>query len=100
MIARLLILIARGWPLGPSRILPPTCRSSPSCSDYALLAIRRHGASKGGRGCARVTSGGTKAGQFRVKFRRCPGIFQERPPAQPDRPRLAARPLAHPAPDL
>jgi len=33
MIARLLILIARGWQLGPSRILPPTCRYAPSCSE-------------------------------------------------------------------
>src|SRR3546814_6965584 len=48
MIARLLILIARGWQLGPSRILPPTCRFAPSCSEYAIVALRRHGAIKGG----------------------------------------------------
>ena len=30
MIARLLILIARAWQLGPSRILPPTCLYAPS----------------------------------------------------------------------
>src|SRR3546814_19916478 len=48
MIARLLILIARGWQLGPSRILPPTCRYAPSCSEYAIIAIGRHGAIKGG----------------------------------------------------
>ncbi|SEJ00869.1 hypothetical protein SAMN05518849_102181 [Sphingobium sp. AP50] len=47
MIARLLILIARGWQLGPSRILPPTCRYAPSCSQYAILAIRKYGAIKG-----------------------------------------------------
>jgi putative component of membrane protein insertase Oxa1/YidC/SpoIIIJ protein YidD len=28
VIARLLILIARGWQLGPSLILPPSCRYS------------------------------------------------------------------------
>ena len=48
MIAKLLILIARGWQIGPSRILPPSCRYSPSCSQYAIIALRRHGVIKGG----------------------------------------------------
>ncbi len=39
MIARLLILLARFWQLGPSRILPPTCRYAPSCSEYAILLM-------------------------------------------------------------
>ncbi|BBF68073.1 membrane protein insertion efficiency factor YidD [Sphingobium sp. 3R8] len=47
MIARLLILIARFWQLGPSRVLPPTCRYAPSCSEYAIQAIRKYGAIKG-----------------------------------------------------
>lgn len=47
MIARLLILIARGWQLGPSRILPPTCRYAPSCSEYAIQAVGEYGAIKG-----------------------------------------------------
>lgn len=45
---RLLILIARGWQIGPSRVLPPSCRYSPSCSQYAIEALERHGAIKGG----------------------------------------------------
>lgn len=48
MIARALILVARGWQLGPSRVLPPTCRYAPSCSAYAIDALRRYGAAKGG----------------------------------------------------
>jgi putative membrane protein insertion efficiency factor len=47
MIARLLILLARGWQLGPSRILPPTCRYAPSCSAYAVQALQKYGALKG-----------------------------------------------------
>lgn len=48
MIARALILIARGWQIGPSRILPPSCRFAPSCSAYAIEALSRYGALKGG----------------------------------------------------
>ena len=47
MIARLLILVARGWQLGPSRILPPSCRYQPSCSAYAITALSRYGALRG-----------------------------------------------------
>jgi uncharacterized protein len=47
MIARLLILIARGWQMGPSRVLPPSCRYAPSCSAYAIEALGRYGAVKG-----------------------------------------------------
>ncbi|WP_166037832.1 membrane protein insertion efficiency factor YidD [Sphingosinicella sp. YJ22] len=47
MIAKLLILVARGWQLGPSRVLPPSCRYQPSCSAYAITALRRYGALKG-----------------------------------------------------
>ncbi len=48
MIARLMILVARGWQLGPSRIMPPSCRYHPSCSAYAIGAVQKYGAIKGG----------------------------------------------------
>jgi uncharacterized protein len=47
MMARVLILIARGWQIGPSAILPPSCRFSPSCSAYAIEALSRYGAARG-----------------------------------------------------
>ena len=48
MIARLLILVARGWQKGPSMLLPPSCRYQPSCSAYAIGALERYGAWRGG----------------------------------------------------
>ena len=45
---RLLIVIARGWQLGPSRVLGPSCRYAPGCSEYAIQALEKHGAIKGG----------------------------------------------------
>jgi uncharacterized protein len=47
MIARLLVGIARAWQLGPSKVLPPSCRYQPSCSAYAITAIQRYGAARG-----------------------------------------------------
>ncbi len=47
MIARLFILVARGWQMGPSRVLPPSCRYQPSCSAYAITALQRYGALRG-----------------------------------------------------
>ncbi len=48
MIGKLLILIAKGWQKGPSLLLPPSCRYSPSCSAYAITALERYGALRGG----------------------------------------------------
>ena len=31
-----------------SPLLPPSCRYVPTCSEYALIAIERYGAMKGG----------------------------------------------------
>ena len=47
MIAKLLILLTRAWQIGPSAILPPSCRYAPSCSAYAIEALGRYGALKG-----------------------------------------------------
>ncbi len=43
-----LTILIRAWQLGPSRILPPSCRFSPSCSEYALQALAKYGLFKGG----------------------------------------------------
>ncbi|RDE06812.1 membrane protein insertion efficiency factor YidD [Sphingomonas aracearum] len=48
MIARLLIGVARFWQRYPSVVLPPSCRYQPSCSAYAITAVERYGAAKGG----------------------------------------------------
>ena len=45
---QMLILVARLWQIGPSCILPPSCRYHPSCSEYTIEALGRYGALKGG----------------------------------------------------
>jgi putative membrane protein insertion efficiency factor len=37
----------RGYQLLISPLLPPSCRFTPSCSQYALEAVSRHGALRG-----------------------------------------------------
>ncbi len=44
---RVLALLIRGYQRLLSPLLPPSCRFHPSCSQYALEAIHRHGALKG-----------------------------------------------------
>ena len=45
---KLLILLVRGYQVGISPLLPASCRYYPSCSAYAVEAIERHGAARGG----------------------------------------------------
>ncbi len=44
----LLLALIRFWQTTFSRVLPPTCRFYPSCSEYGYEAIRRYGALRGG----------------------------------------------------
>jgi putative membrane protein insertion efficiency factor len=48
MLTRFLIALVRLWQIGPSAILPPSCRFDPSCSSYAIIALRRYGPLRGG----------------------------------------------------
>lgn len=43
-----LILLVRVYQLFLSPLLPPSCRYTPSCSAYAIEALQRHGALRGG----------------------------------------------------
>lgn len=45
--AALLILPVRFYQLSISPMLPPSCRFTPTCSQYAIEALRRHGAVRG-----------------------------------------------------
>jgi uncharacterized protein len=47
-VATLLRLLVRLYQVVFRPILPPMCRFSPTCSDYALEALATHGALKGG----------------------------------------------------
>ncbi|MBX9929624.1 MAG: membrane protein insertion efficiency factor YidD [Gemmatimonadaceae bacterium] len=44
----LLILFVRAYQLWLSPLLPASCRYHPSCSAYAIEALQRHGAWRGG----------------------------------------------------
>lgn len=44
---KLLILPIRFYQLYVSPLLPPACRFTPTCSQYAIEAIQKHGALKG-----------------------------------------------------
>jgi uncharacterized protein len=43
----ILLGLIRGYRLFLSPLWPPTCRFTPTCSQYALDAINRHGVLKG-----------------------------------------------------
>jgi putative membrane protein insertion efficiency factor len=47
MLARVLLVLIRGYQVGISPMLPAACRFTPTCSAYAAEAIRRHGAFRG-----------------------------------------------------
>lgn len=44
----LLLALIRSYRAGISPLLPGACRYTPTCSEYALVAVRRFGARKGG----------------------------------------------------
>ena len=43
-----LVLFVRAYQVGLSPLLPASCRYYPSCSAYAIQALERHGAWRGG----------------------------------------------------
>ena len=48
MFGRLLIGLVRAYRVAISSWTPPTCRFTPTCSTYAIEAIGKHGAVRGG----------------------------------------------------
>jgi hypothetical protein len=47
--------LLRGYKWAISPLLPPACRYVPTCSEYAMEAVERYGAVRGGwMACARV----------------------------------------------
>lgn len=50
---QLLILLVRAYQVSLGPLLPATCRYTPSCSAYAIEALQRHGALRGGWMAAR-----------------------------------------------
>ncbi|OAM27171.1 MULTISPECIES: membrane protein insertion efficiency factor YidD [Eikenella] len=48
MLAKILLGLIRFYQYAVSPMLPPRCRYQPTCSQYALEAVRKYGALKGG----------------------------------------------------
>lgn len=48
IVALLLLLLIRFYQICISPLKPPTCRYVPTCSQYALEAIRKYGPFRGG----------------------------------------------------
>jgi putative membrane protein insertion efficiency factor len=48
MLKRLALLVIRFYQLTLSRVLPPSCRFTPTCSVYTYQAIDKYGFFKGG----------------------------------------------------
>ena len=48
IVSRLLASLVRGYRYAVSPFLGMHCRFYPSCSEYALEALERHGAARGG----------------------------------------------------
>ena len=46
--SRVLVYAVRLYQLALSPLMPPCCRHLPTCSDYAIEALREHGALRGG----------------------------------------------------
>lgn len=45
--AAALVLIVRAYRRLLSPLFPPSCRFTPTCSEYAIMALRRHGVMRG-----------------------------------------------------
>ena len=43
-----LVILVRIYQVGVSPLLPPSCRYYPTCSTYAIQALEKHGALRGG----------------------------------------------------
>ncbi|MBP8814395.1 membrane protein insertion efficiency factor YidD [Laribacter hongkongensis] len=46
--SRIVLALIRFYQLAISPWLPPRCRYQPTCSQYAIEAVQKHGAFKGG----------------------------------------------------
>jgi len=47
ILAKLLLLPIYFYKYSISPMLPPSCRYTPTCSEYAIEAIKKHGPAKG-----------------------------------------------------
>jgi len=47
-VTRVVVALLEAYKRHVSPLLPPACRFTPTCSEYARLAVLRHGLARGG----------------------------------------------------
>ncbi|PIE56701.1 MAG: membrane protein insertion efficiency factor YidD [Desulfobulbus propionicus] len=47
LLSRFLVMVLRGYKYCISPLLPPSCRFVPTCSEYAVEAVQKHGPLRG-----------------------------------------------------
>lgn len=55
LLSAVMVGLVRGYQYLIRPLLPPTCRFIPGCSEYMILAVKKHGPIVGGlKGCWRI----------------------------------------------
>ncbi|MBD0401888.1 MULTISPECIES: membrane protein insertion efficiency factor YidD [unclassified Flammeovirga] len=47
--SKILVILVRGYQLLISPYTPSSCRYTPTCSEYTIQALKKHGVKKGGK---------------------------------------------------
>ncbi|MBN2831659.1 MAG: membrane protein insertion efficiency factor YidD [Candidatus Omnitrophica bacterium] len=65
MLKRIAVLLIKGYQAYVRRVLPPSCRFVPSCSEYVKQAIEKYGLLKGSlKGARRISACHPFSGRF------------------------------------
>ena len=80
MIKSLLLWLIRSYRRNLSPLRPPCCRFIPTCSQYALEAVEKYGAGKGGWHCGEFCGAIPSTGRGLFNMTPCPEQAAALPP--------------------